>query len=341
MPSNSAPHVYTSAVLSGPICKILDLSWADVLASANISLSDRHDRGFLVSAEEYIAIWNAMMAQSRNTDITRLLGLRIASGPAIPVLFAMSSAPDLETGLDRISEFKHLFGPMRFEIARTSAELRIRVTADAHGLQLPSSFSSPQIVYVHAQAMALAVRRFSPRSVSLPLPVNQRQGLADVFGMVPHEGEPALTYSRANAQIPFMSDNPELWRATEADLKAYALIVSQSLPVADRVRATLLEALSVQEPTIEHVCTRLRMSRSTLLRRLRDEATSFQELLDATRESLAVRYLLTSDLNNQQIAHLVGYTDPNAFQRAFKKWTGQTPQDYREAHARSSSGSDG
>jgi AraC-like DNA-binding protein len=52
-------------------------------------------------------------------------------------------------------------------------------------------------------------------------------------------------------------------------------------------------------------------------------------LLDETRKDLAIRYLLKSDMNNQQIAHLVGYRDPNAFQRAFRKWTGTTPQAFR------------
>jgi AraC-like DNA-binding protein len=333
---SNGPFVYTSAVLSGPIARMLGLSWDSVLGASGIRLTDRHDRGFLVSAEEYVALWNSMMSQTRCTEISRLLGLRMASGPAIPVLFAMSSAPDFETGLARLSEFKHLFGPMRFVITKSPTECRVQIISDTPEIVLPGSFASPQIVYLHAKAMALATRPFQPRSVSLPLALDERKGLADVFGMVPDEGNATISYSRTNACIPFISDNPELWRATEADLRAQAQIVSNSLPVTDRVRACLLEAFAMQDPTIEHVCTRLRMSRSTLMRRLRDEGTTFRELLDATRMALAVRYLETSELNNQQIAHLVGYTDTNAFQRAFKKWTGITPQAAREAHRKGS-----
>ncbi|MGR3270620.1 helix-turn-helix transcriptional regulator [Thalassococcus profundi] len=85
----------------------------------------------------------------------------------------------------------------------------------------------------------------------------------------------------------------------------------------------------VTDPTIAHVCGRLRLSRSTLIRRLANEGVTFQSLLDETRKELAIRYLNKSDLNNQQIAHLVGYRDPNAFQRAFRKWTGTSPQALR------------
>lgn len=91
----------------------------------------------------------------------------------------------------------------------------------------------------------------------------------------------------------------------------------------------MLEMFTITEPKIAHVCGRLKVSRSTLLRRLAEEGVTFQSLLDQTRKDLAIRYLVKSDLNNQQIAHLVGYRDPNAFQRAFRKWTGMTPQALR------------
>jgi AraC-like DNA-binding protein len=142
-----------------------------------------------------------------------------------------------------------------------------------------------------------------------------------------------LTYSRADTRIPFTSDNPELWEATEADLNAQTKTQSNGLPLSERVRATIRGAFSVTDPTIAHVCGRLKLGRSTLLRRLADEGATFQSLLDDTRKELAIRYLVKSDLNNQKIAHLVGYRDPNAFQRAFRKWTGMTPQALRADRA--------
>uniref|UniRef100_UPI002FDD1B6D helix-turn-helix transcriptional regulator n=1 Tax=Rubrimonas sp. TaxID=2036015 RepID=UPI002FDD1B6D len=330
-----------AAVLSGPICGMLGLDWRRVLDAAAVRPGKPGDGGFLVSAQEYVRLWTALMALSGRSDTTRLLGLRMASGPAIPVLFAMSSAPDFETGLERLARYKHLFGPMRFAITRTPAALSVRVEPDAPDIDLPASFSSPQIVYLHAVAMALSTRPFPPTGVSLPLPHTDREDLADVFGVTPAEGPPSLAYARADARIAFVSDNPALWRATEADLESHALIVSKSVPVAQRVRAALLEALPTGEPTLAHVCARLQMSRSTLLRRLRAEGATFQALLDATRAELALRYLRGSDLTNQQIAHLTGYRDPSAFQRAFRKWTGGTPQAARAAHLSRSSPSNG
>lgn len=324
--------IYTSAILAGPICGILGVEWSEVLTLAGMVATDRNDRALLVTADEYLRIWTAIMDLSGQKDIPRLLGLRLAGGPAVPVLFAMSTAPDFETGILRMSKFKSLFGPMQFIVSQSSSELSVRVAPDLPNTSLPGSFSSPQVIYLHAQANALARHSIRPLRVSLPLPMDQREGLADVFNQIPDHGEATLTYARADTRVPFISDNPELWSATEADLQSQAMIQSKGLPLSDRVRATILEAFSITEPTIAHVCGRLKLSRSTLLRRLDDEGKTFQSLLDETRKELAIRYLVKSDLNNQQIAHLVGYRDPNAFHRAFRKWTGMTPQGLRTKH---------
>ncbi|WP_291835887.1 AraC family transcriptional regulator [Limimaricola sp.] len=311
---------------------MLGLDWVEVLGRAGMVATDRNDRAFLVSGEEYLRIWTAMMDLSGHPDVSQLLGLRMAGGPAIPVLFALSTAPDFETGIHRMAQFKSLFGPMQFIVTRSSSDFSVRVGPDQPSLTLPGSFSSPQIIYLHAQANALARHAIRPLRVSLPLPQDERERLKEVFGQVPSHGEATLTYALADARIQFVSDNPELWQATEADLQSQAMIQSKGLPLSDRVRATMLEAFSITEPTIAHVCGRLKLGRSTLLRRLADDGVTFQSLLDQTRRELAIRYLVKSELNNQQIAHLVGYRDPNAFQRAFRKWTGMTPQALRAAH---------
>jgi AraC-like DNA-binding protein len=333
MQSQERSPIYTSAVLSGPICGMLGLSWEEVLTRAGLNATERNDRAFLVTAEEYLRLWNAMMDLSGQQDVSKLLGLRMAGGPAIPVLFALSTAPDFETGIMRMAQFKSLFGPMQFVVSRSPSEFTVRVTADVATAPLPGSFSSPQIIYLHAQANALARHPIRPLRVFLPLPQDERDCLEETFGQVPEHGDATLTYACADARLPFISGNPELWQATEADLQSQAMIQSKGLPLSDRVRATMLEAFSITEPNIAHICGRLRLSRSTLLRRLSDEGITFQSLLDETRKELAIRYLLKSDLNNQQIAHLVGYRDPNAFQRAFRKWTGMTPQSLRSGHA--------
>ena len=91
--------------------------------------------------------------------------------------------------------------------------------------------------------------------------------------------------------------------------------------VADRFRGGV--------PTLGEVSASLAMSQRTLQRNLESEGTTFLEVVDAVRRRLALAHLASGALTLHEISFLLGYSDPSAFSRAFKRWTGQTPGDYR------------
>lgn len=82
-------------------------------------------------------------------------------------------------------------------------------------------------------------------------------------------------------------------------------------------------------PDLERVAQQLHMSPQTLRRHLREEGSSFQELKDHLRRDLAIYHLGRDELAIQAIAEQLGFSEPSAFHRAFKKWTGLTPGAYR------------
>jgi AraC-like DNA-binding protein len=68
---------------------------------------------------------------------------------------------------------------------------------------------------------------------------------------------------------------------------------------------------------------------SSLQRALRSEGTSYRDLLEDTRRSLAEQYIAEQNYNLAQIAYLLGFADQSNFTRAFKRWTGMSPSEYR------------
>jgi AraC-like DNA-binding protein len=82
-------------------------------------------------------------------------------------------------------------------------------------------------------------------------------------------------------------------------------------------------------PDLDNVARQLNISPQTLRRRLREEDSSFQELKDNLRRDLAIYHLGRNELAIQVIAEQLGFSEPSAFHRAFKKWTGLTPGAYR------------
>ena len=96
-----------------------------------------------------------------------------------------------------------------------------------------------------------------------------------------------------------------------------------------RVRAMLGHDFSRGFPSFIDIATALNMSAPTLRRRLKREGKTFQQLKDECRCEAAVAYLRRPDLSINAVATLMGFTDPSAFHRSFKKWTGIPPGEYR------------
>jgi len=78
----------------------------------------------------------------------------------------------------------------------------------------------------------------------------------------------------------------------------------------------------------------LHMTSRTLLRRLREEDTTFQEVSERLREELAYDYLLQDNFTIEQIASQLGFSSSSTFSRAFVRWTGQRPSDWRTSRGK-------
>lgn len=98
---------------------------------------------------------------------------------------------------------------------------------------------------------------------------------------------------------------------------------------ADKVKSILKRDVGHTMPTAEVVASQLNVSVTTLRRQLAKNSTSFQTLKDETRMEAAFHFLSCLELSNNDIAQSLGFDEPSAFFRSFKKWTGQTPGEYR------------
>ncbi|GAA5317251.1 MAG: AraC family transcriptional regulator [Candidatus Pelagadaptatus aseana] len=115
----------------------------------------------------------------------------------------------------------------------------------------------------------------------------------------------------------------------------YHLVIRESAKstLSNKVRTILSKDVSYSMPGAEAVASQLNLSLTTLRRRLQQEDTSFQKIKDECRLEAAIHYLNLPDLTNSNIAEKLGFDEPSAFFRAFKKWTGLTPGEYRKQMA--------
>jgi len=128
---------------------------------------------------------------------------------------------------------------------------------------------------------------------------------------------------------------------TEKSLRAflktapYQLItmVNNDRSLKARVIALIGKDFSRELPSADQVASALNLSVSTLRRRLLEEGTSYQKIKDECRRKAAIGYMNSVQLSINDVAGLMGFDEPSAFFRSFKKWTGQTPGEYRRSAA--------
>ena len=99
-------------------------------------------------------------------------------------------------------------------------------------------------------------------------------------------------------------------------------------PFSKQVQEKILESLAWGAISADKAAIDLNMSRQTLYHRLKEENTSFQELMDQTRKKLAAEYLRTQSYSMSEIAFLLGFSEASSFYRAFNRWYGMNPKKF-------------
>jgi AraC-like DNA-binding protein len=140
-----------------------------------------------------------------------------------------------------------------------------------------------------------------------------------------------LLFRSEDLAQPFLTHNPDLLEMVAPQLDAELMQQLAHKSLKEQVKGILKKFLAGQRPRLEDVAVELRVSTRTLQRRLLAERMTFQNLVEEARPELAQHYLLQSSLELTETAYLLGYEDPNSFFRAFHRWEGTSPGEWRSA----------
>jgi len=140
----------------------------------------------------------------------------------------------------------------------------------------------------------------------------------------------AMIYTEETMRLPVEGADIKLRQVLELMCQRVLGPVPEMQDVVRKVRALILERLPTGLVNIDIVAEELNMSSKTLERRLAERGKSFSGLLDGARYEAAKHYLEATDMRISQIAYMAGYTEPSALVRAFKRWTGTTPVQFRD-----------
>lgn len=139
----------------------------------------------------------------------------------------------------------------------------------------------------------------------------------------------SLTITRADADSELVSANKQLALMHDEMLMKYLIEIQQG-DIVQQVKGIILDNLPDGQVTDKLVASELNLSERSMQRRLKEHQTTFRFLLDTVREMVAKQYIENPVNRMGDIAFLLGFSEQSAFSRAFKKWTGKSPIEYRK-----------
>lgn len=296
-----------------------------------------------ISHRELFDFWRRAEAITREPD----LGLRVAGSVEWPSVMSFTrehihlqvfaASATLGEGLAGLARYVPLTYPRsRLTCEDDGGDLRLR----HHVLgmsEVPRSFAEFMLGWIVGAARTFAAAPVHLREVrfahAAPTSTAEHER---AFGRVPvfAAGENALVFRGEDIATPLRSHDPEklaeyLRRGDEELARAPSAVT-----FGDRVRDEIAAELGEDAPSSERVARALGVSVRTMARRLEEQGTSYGALLDAVRMDLARSYLVDAGRSSTEAAELLGFSEPGAFRRAFRRWFGLAPTAYVRAETK-------
>jgi AraC-like DNA-binding protein len=246
-----------------------------------------------------------------------------------PPLFAALTAQNGYQAIQRLAAYKQLIGPVTAHLTENTT------TVAVHYDFIYPAMAQTRLALLFEQLSLLSLLRTGTQQHIVPLkiksPVTYGPAIQDYCDVMPLASDDnQIVFTKAALQKPFQTENNVMWQYLEPTLKAKLAQLTAAASLAATIRKDLITAIPSGQFSIEAISETLGLSPRTLQRKLAQEKTTFNKLLQATQSELAVNYLQDFKLSNAEIAYLVGYAEPSAFARAFHRWTGETLAQYRK-----------
>ena len=299
-------------------------------------LADLTDPDLRVPEASAETAWRLATTMTGDAAIGVHLAESLPRGALDLVEYAFRSSASLSAGLDRLARYGRVL----------SDRVAARMEARGEGLLLLVRDAGSTALHPGRADFALAVALkfaregtgagITPLQVCFahPAPEDESEHRRFFRGSVRFgAGSNSMILSAVDAARPMQAADEAL--ASIIRRRLDKLLGERDLhspgPLSGRVRRMMVEHLGEMTLTPEAGARALAVSRRTLSRRLADEGTSFRNILDDVRREFACALLQDRSLSIADVAFFLEYSEPAAFNRSFRRWTGQSPRAFRSA----------
>lgn len=303
------------------------LSHTELLTAVGLPANTMDNLQGVVSYRRFLALLLLSARQSNDPLFGLKLGLRQGVSIFGPILYLLNNADTVGDALAELQQYFHLhMGAAHVELSRYGdcLQLAYRVVDPTQpglnqGAELAMGVGRKLLQTLmgenwHPHPMLLEHAPQAPLKT-----YRQLLGIAPQFD----SDTTAILLEPEELDLPLSQADPVLHQLMREHLDAMQRLTDLEIP--GYVENLLRDLLPRGRVTVDQIAQCMAMSRRTLQRRLKDSGTSFQAVLDQTRQKLAQRYLRDSHLQVTQLSELLGYSDLSAFTRAFTRWFGMPP----------------
>jgi AraC-like DNA-binding protein len=298
-----------------------------LMASAGNPAGDANDPDARVPCE-YLGRIVSSAQQQRFTPNLAMDLARVTPLGAYPLIdYLVMTSDTVGAGIRQLARYYRLIGnPVSLELHEDTNPIRVEM---ARGEPFGCEFTATLMVLHFRNETD---RHFTADGVSVRHQPDDAATWEGVLGCPVHQGAPwnGVSMSRTSWQMPLRRRDPVLREILEARADDVLARLPTRTGLALQVQRALASRIAGGDTHINALARQLAMSGRTLQRRLAGEGLSYQELLDEARKEASGRYITESTLAICEIAYLLGYSEPAAFHRAFKRWHGMTPENFRQ-----------
>lgn len=304
---------------------------ASLLAGCALRGLDANALGARVPDDDFRVLVDNALHLTGDPALGLHLGERLNLSAHAVLGQAFLTCRNLGEVMELFERYYHVLAP-DLDLAFQRDGERVRIVAASSSTGLPLHFGLECIAAAMRNTLAgLLGGTPLPLRFEFPYPPPAHAGCyAGVLGNDVHFACPAAAWSFPATFLatPLPSSNPALRQLYEAECGRLLSDLTDATDLATRTRR-LLHKLEGQYPQMPQVARLLNVSARTYRRRLAEQGTSFQELLDTVRAEYATRLLRDRRLAIASVAYRVGFSDPSNFRRAYRAWTGRTPSQVR------------
>jgi AraC-like DNA-binding protein len=320
-------HASRKGVDAGEICRAVGVE-AGVLEQP----------GARVSAERFAALWDAIASRAGDAEFGLHFGAAIfGSASGHLVLAVLRNCPTVGDAIERFLRYHDLLTDfVQLAMRREAGTVSVGWTPPA-GLRVNRHHVEAVLTAFVTTMRQLTEDRFVPDEVRFCHPAPEAPAEHErILGAPVRFGRRAneVVFARRLLALPIVLASGELLRDLELLADGQLARAGGSPTWARKTASAIREVLlGGSQPVIAAVSARLAVGARTLQAKLAREGTGYRELLDAARRELATSLLRRNDLALHDIVFLLGFAEQSAFNHAFKRWTGTTPNAFRKRHA--------